>query len=153
MTIPEMNETFEELATIIREAGLQWLEEEVRADLSEGKLEVVAESELEEPRDGAPRRRGKKNGEEFLRAQEYSPEERLVALIEAIETTVVQASDFEMELIGALVGRDGVRAIVFADEQSSTQLRLDSGEAAVRHKAAGVLRTQLADLRAEVASR
>jgi hypothetical protein len=148
-----MNETFEELATILREAGLQWLEEEVRADLSEGKLEVVAESELQTPRDGASRRRGKKNGEEFLRAEEYSPEERLLALIEAIETTVVQASDFEMELLGTFVGREGVRAIAFADEQTSTQLQLHNDEAAVRHEAAGALRTQLADLRREVAAR
>ena len=153
MTVPEINDAFGDLAVILREAGLGWLEEDVRADLSEGKLEVVAEADLQRPLDGRPRRKSSKSGEEFLRAQEYAPEERLLALIDAIEATVVQASDFEMELVGTLIGHEGVRAIVFVDDQKSTSIELNEREAAARHKAAGELRRDLADLRAEVTTR
>jgi hypothetical protein len=144
MTVPEINETFEDLATILREAGLGWLEEDVRADLGEGKLEVVAEADLKRPHDGTSRSKGLRSGEEFLRAQEYSPEERLLALIDAIEATVVQSSDFEMELVRTFVGNEGVRAIAFADEQNSISLDLDDRQAAARHEAASALRRQLA---------
>jgi hypothetical protein len=152
MTVPELNDTFEDLATILREAGLGWLEEEVRADLGEGKLEVVAEADLLPLQDGPARRKGLKSGEEFLRAEEYSPEDRLLALIDAIEATVVQSSDFEMELVRTFVGHEGVRAIVFADEQNSTSLELGDRQTAARHEAAAKLRGQLEDLRTEVVS-
>jgi hypothetical protein len=153
MTVPEINDTFEDLATILREAGLGWIEEDVRADLTEGKLEVVGEADLPRQQDGPSRRKGLKSGEEFLRAQEYSPEERLLALIDAIQETVVQSSDFEMELVRTFVGHEGVRAIAFADEQNSMALDLDDRQAAKRHEAATALRRQLADLREEVISR
>jgi hypothetical protein len=153
MTIPEINETFDELAAIVREAGLGWLEDEVRADLVEGKLEVVAEADLARPQNGQVRRRTPRSGEEFLRSQEYSPEERLLALIDAIEATVVQASDFEMQLVKSFIGREGVEAVVFSDEQSGTAVDLDPTVAVRRHEAAAALRKQLEELRLEVTSR
>jgi hypothetical protein len=153
MTGDEINQTFDELGNILVEVGLGWLRDAVGADINDGVLEVVTESALLE---GAERgTRGKelrRTREEFLRPREYTPQEKLVGLIEAIEETVIQASDIEVRLGNDFVPRGNLRAVAFLDDRTSESLALDLRAAMVRHEAVGRLRALLAELRKEIES-
>ncbi len=153
MTGDEINQTFDVLGNILVEVGLGWLRDAVSADISDGVLEVVTESALLE---GAERgRRGKelrRTGEEFLRPREYTPQEKLVALIEAIEETVIQASDIEVRLGNDFVPRGNLRAVTFLDDRTSESIALDLRAVLGRHEAVGKLRGLLAELRKEIES-
>jgi hypothetical protein len=153
MTGDEINETFDELGNILVEVGLGWLRDAIGADISDGVLEVVTESALLGGTERGTRgKEPRRTGEEFLRPREYTPREKLVALIEAMEETVIQASDIEVRLGNEFVSHGNLRGVTFLDDRTSGSIALDLRTALERHEAAGKLGGLLAELRKEIES-
>jgi microsomal dipeptidase-like Zn-dependent dipeptidase len=148
MTTDEINKTFDALSEILRESGLAWLQEAVADDITDGALEIIRESDLNNNFRGT--RQNARSAEEFLRAREYTPEEKLLTLIEAIEETVVHASDMEVTLGGDFAKQSNLQGIEFVNDIDSTSIVLNLREASTRHEAATKLKQLLAELRSEV---
>ena len=149
MNTNEINETYDALSEILRESGLAWLQEAVAEDITDGALEIIRESDLVTNKFRGTRPNAR-SAEEFLRAREYTPQEKLLTLIEAIEEAVIHASDIEMTLGGDFAKQSNLQGIEFVNDVDSTSIDLDLRAASIRHEAAASLKQLLAELRSEV---
>jgi hypothetical protein len=165
MTTEEINDVFRQLSEILHEVGLAWLEEAVNADINGGAVEIVAESDLPVA-EGTDARvlelrrsvkdfdltppRTRRSEQEFLRSREYSAEEKLLTLIDAIEETVIHASDIETVLGDQFIRKANLKSIAFLDEGGWQPISLEPSAALPRHQAAENLKRLLVELRTEV---
>lgn len=150
MTNEEINEWFNALGAFLTENRLDWIKTAVDADIAEGIIEEVPPSELifKEPSSGIVR--SGRSTEEYLKLREYTDKEKLLAIIEAIEQTIIQASDLELYIVDGFIGEDRLDAIRFGGETQSHTLETDDIRARSRHEAAELARKLLIELRNEV---
>jgi hypothetical protein len=149
MTESEANEVFDRLRTMLLEAGLDWMVDQVSEQIRFGKLtiktvRVPRESdsfiEGEEPTYGIRRRASTAR---FPATAEYSPKERLRLLIEGIEQAVLRLADIETAVL------DRFHDVSFASDETQKRLQVKPASA-TRAESLKTLSALIADLSHEV---
>lgn len=124
----ESREAFAKLATILREAGLDWVLDQVAARIAYGKQEPIKESDLR-PRS---RRRTRSfvipsetwssssTSKQLTRTVPFSPQERLRVLVQAISNAVIAKYAIEDE-VTAFASRHGGTRVLFTPDQDEAQ--------------------------------
>ena len=162
MNDQDANETYSELAMILRDVALHWIVEQVEDDIRTGKAEqkrravssymgeATAEDwRLASPSAGKMSRRRSNKQEEFTALRDFSPAERLELLIDATDRAVQGAANLESQLLSTkLFG--GVKIVLGAEEGDNVSRSLDAQQTEKRMQAAHRLSRALAALRLEL---
>jgi hypothetical protein len=107
----EAREVFVGLDRLLREAGLDWVCDQVQDEIRLGKLErkeveTVKElfliDETKQPSLRKPMGKGRK--ERLMTVGEFSPQERLRMLVDAMQRAVVDTGDIEEEVVAFFNG-------------------------------------------------
>ena len=130
MAEQDLKATYEQLSALLLEHRLGWLVQLVEAQIAAGKTivkSVMADTEVRTPDlEVLPRRRVRTR---LLGSVEYTAEERLLLLVDAIRRVVTAASQLEMEVLRI----SGADALVFVDEGTGEEaVRVQRSDVAVR---------------------
>lgn len=149
MTPSEATHIYNELHTILRESGLNWVSAQVLQEVALGKPNRKTISiEGEESKATRSRRRQRV---EFLSTLPYSAEEQLQLLVDAIEQTIVATVEIQRSTLKMLPGDDDRRDIRFTSDIPVTQEHgYGREQAEVSAVDADKLRTLLNELRGEL---
>ena len=123
MNSQEIESAFEAILEKLRGTPVQWITSQVQDQIQAGKPVVKEVSPVEEDKSerflaslDAPSFKGRRQSR--AATEEYSPQERLVLLLNAIEAVVVESPQMEgavLENLGSLEG--GVDAVRFLPER------------------------------------
>ncbi|MCX6598629.1 MAG: hypothetical protein NTV70_19940 [Acidobacteria bacterium] len=111
MTSEQADELYVGIVTLLREERLDWIVGEVESSVREGKT-VASEIPLEVSPELRPSRT-KRTSVTRHSQREWTPEERLALLLDAVDAAVCGPVRMEYELVGLLPELDG-HEIVFA---------------------------------------
>jgi hypothetical protein len=136
MSDDELNALFASLSDVLARAGLAWVVEQVNAAITQG-MPVEREA-----RTGVVRRPDmfsevpERSARDVVRSSEpYPPRERLLKLLDALETALAHRGQLAERLVGFFAGegRSGGMAIVFVAEDprggEPTEAGVDVGDA------------------------
>lgn len=149
MTADEARQTFDELASILEESGLQWIVDGVNRQIAAGKTVRktvrVASEEVDADWELTPVRRRKVSAR-FLGSDPYSQDEQLLLLLEVMQQVVVAAT----QMSAAVIAETDAHALEFIDEGRETaSVRVEPGRVSQGADAAERLTTLLEELRRE----
>lgn len=168
MSHEEATRAFATLAVLMREAGFQWVLQEVDDRLTLGKVTVVRMSKTDLSAPGSlfeqeplkPARQGTK--EAFVRSDEYTPSERLCVLVDALMLAVPAINGLaestllllgEAQVDGETEVDHRLALIRFAPEtQARESLTIGRSEFESRKRSTEALMALLAELKAEAGS-
>ncbi len=136
MNDQDYSELYDTLSNILRDKELVWVLDQVSEQIRLGKTEskeIFPEEEgrQQNPLPGvesrlqAPRGRRRKK-EEFLVSTEYTPKEKLILLIDAIEQSVVNTNRMVYETLDFVQAKFGIRTIVFYSAENQREKEFTS---------------------------
>jgi hypothetical protein len=161
----ESENVYHELVSILHDAGLDWIVDQITAVIREGKTsEVKALTFREKPPDSQTSYLNRMalipaGQQSFIAATDYSANERVRMLIDAIGVAIIDTADMEQEIIKTLNSADREqtdtltsRSVEFRPltDLETKPLRISSDSAAARKESAAKLYKLLTTLREEV---
>ncbi|MDQ6791291.1 MAG: hypothetical protein M3256_03800 [Actinomycetota bacterium] len=155
MTDEECLQAFDELVRTLRDSGLVWVVDQVQSGVAVGQLQVVQISPAKAPASlpllddmmASPEPGGRRPGpkSDFTKTIDYSPQEKLRLLLQAVEHVLVRTTVMESESTTALGELLNVQAIEFASETT-----IEPGSTTKRLQPAQSLTALIAALRKEI---
>ena len=149
----ECEEVYTALVDILQQERLGWVvlqvEEHVRLGILEEK-EVAAESVHRG--DGAPARRRRSSRAKFVSRRDFSPQERLRELVDAVEQSVANTADMGLAIARTMASK-GAETVVLTGESSEAEQRVTeivADDAESRSSKAQSLRALLDELKREI---
>ena len=160
MEIDEIQQLYDDLMELIRRLGLTWVADQVSEAISVGK---VVETDLRTLRNNLIGKDGFTDFDEpeFLRSgpredvlstEEYTPEDRLRLLLDAIEESVVVTGSMEIQLIEGLITQGiNVQGIEFYSEiTDEVTMTIDRSRIQPLHETVTSLKELLDQVRQEI---
>jgi hypothetical protein len=129
MSDQEASQAYSELVDVMQGAGLEWVVHEVEEKRAVGRVRVekLSREKLQVSKElwwdvAETSRERVRSGTAFVVAEEYSPQESLHLLIDALRIAVVGAHEAAMGAVNEMQ-EYGAKAIVFAPDSAVGQVR------------------------------
>jgi hypothetical protein len=160
MTEEQCAETYNILANLLRRSNLEWVMDQVDADVRVGKLvakpireisarHIARSVAFELVETFEPQRRGRSGS--IRQRVEYSNRERLQVLIEAIEHAVLHIADLEEATLKLMANTHSSLQIVFEPDGSNERpFKVDWADINSRQQFRNNLRQALNQLKAQI---
>lgn len=162
MTSDEAEEAFRSLSAAMREHGFDWVANQVEEKLALGKVrpKQIGSRDSDDPsNDGLAVRSVERPGKMsagsalFAVSEEYTPQERLGVLLDAIELAIPVVNEVAIEALTNLAEFGTDSAVEFEPEADvSEAFALDVATIRARHGANTQLRALLGELRQEISN-